>query len=99
MKKEKIKIEDQGKILLDEFNEVYEPKNKIIDGIILNAQKELSKGKIPQVVMKHVVSGVYSTVFIEKITVGDKAAEVLKKMDKLSRANGYLMLVNPFASL
>ncbi|QAA33016.1 hypothetical protein [Clostridium manihotivorum] len=90
MKKEKIKIEEQAKLLLDEFNEVYEPKNKIIDDIILYGQNELSKGKIPQVVLKHVVGGVYRVVFIDKVTVGDRAYKVLKEMDKLSRSNGWL---------
>ena len=92
MKKEKIKIEEQAALLLNEFKEVYEPKNKIIDEIILNGQNELSKGKIPQVVLKQVVGGIYRVVFIEKITTGDRAYKVLQKMDKLSRSNGWLPL-------
>jgi hypothetical protein len=98
MKKEKVKIEEQARLLLNEFNEVYKPKNKIIDDIILNGQSELSKGKIPQVVLKHVVVGVYRVVFIEKVTVGDKAYKVLKEMDKLSRSNGWLPIgaISPF---
>jgi hypothetical protein len=96
MKKEKVKIDEQAEHLLNEFKEVYEPKNKIIDGIIMKGQNELSKGQVPQVVMKHVVTAAYRVVFIEKVTVGDKAGEVLKKMDKLSRSNGYLLFVNPF---
>ncbi|WP_234117926.1 hypothetical protein [Clostridium hydrogenum] len=90
MKKEKIKIEEQAELLLNEFKEKYEPKNQIIDRIILNGQNQLSKGQIPQVVLKHVVGGVYQAVFIEKITVGNSAGEVLEKMDKLSRSNGWL---------
>ncbi|WP_026885710.1 hypothetical protein [Clostridium beijerinckii] len=92
MKKEKIRIEEEAELLLNEFKEMYEPKNKIIDDIILNGQNELSKGKIPQVVLKHVVVGIYRVVFIEKITTGDRAYKVLQKMDKLSRSNGWLPL-------
>jgi hypothetical protein len=91
----KIKIEEQAELLLNEFKEMYEPKNKIIDEIILNEQNKLSKGQIPQVVLKHVVGAIYQVVFIEKVTVGDRAGEILKKMDKLSRSNGYL----PFGTL
>ena len=91
----KIKIEEQAELLLNEFKEMYEPKNKIIDEIILKEQNELSKGKIPQVVLQHVVGAIYRVVFIEKVTVGDRAGEILKKMDKLSRSNGYL----PFGTL
>jgi hypothetical protein len=90
MKKEKIRIEQQAELLLNEFKEIYEPKNKIIDEIILKGQNELSKGQIPQVVLKHVVGAIYRVVFIEKVTVGDRAGEILKKMDKLSRSNGWL---------
>ncbi|MDR3598055.1 hypothetical protein [Clostridium sp.] len=90
MKKEKIRIEEQTELLLNEFKEIYEPKNKIIDEIILKGQNELSKGQIPQVVLKHVVGAIYRVVFIEKVTVGDRAGEILKKMDKLSRSNGWL---------
>lgn len=96
MKKEKIGVDKQGELLLNEFKEIYQPKNKIIDEIILNGQNELSKGQIPQVVLKHTVSAIYRVVFIEKVTVGDRAGEILKKMDKLSRSNGYLLFVNPF---
>ena len=98
MKKEKIKIEEQARLLLNEFNELYEPKSKVIDEIILSGQNDLSKGKIPQVVLKHVVAGVYRVVFIEKVTVGDRAYKVLKEMDKLSRSNGWLPIgnLNPF---
>jgi len=92
MKKEKIRIEEEAELLLNEFKEMYEPKNKIIEDIILNGQNELSKGKIPQVVLKHVVVGIYRVVFIEKITTGDRAYKVLQKMDKLSRSNGWLPL-------
>lgn len=91
MKKEKIRIEEQTELLLNEFKEIYEPKNKIIDEIILKGQNELSKGQIPQVVLKHVVGAIYRVVFIEKVTVGDRAGEILKKMDKLSRSNGCLL--------
>jgi len=91
----KIKLEEQVELLLNEFKEMYEPKNKIIDEIILNEQNKLSKGQIPQVVLKHVVGAIYQVVFIEKVTVGDRAGEILKKMDKLSRSNGYL----PFGTL
>ncbi|CUU49280.1 hypothetical protein [Clostridium beijerinckii] len=96
MKKEKIKIDEQAKILLKEFKEIYEPKNKIIDEIILNGENELSKNRIPQVVLKHVVSGICRVIFLERTTVGDKAGEIMKNMDKLSRSNGYLLFVNPF---
>lgn len=95
MKKEKIRIEEQAELLLNEFKEMYEPKNKIIDEIILKGQNELSKGQVPQVVLKHVVLGIYQVVFIEKVTVGDRAYEILQKMDKLSRSNGWL----PFGTL
>ncbi|MCR3760889.1 hypothetical protein [Clostridium felsineum] len=91
MKKEKIKIEKQVEILLNEFKEMYEPKNKIIDEIILKGQNELMKGQIPQVILQHIVSAIYRVVFIEKVTVGNKAGEILKKMDKLSRSNGYFL--------
>lgn len=87
----KMKIEEQAELLLNEFKEVYEPKNKIIDEAILKRQKELSKGAIPQVVLQRVVGAIYQTVFIEKITIGDRGYEVLKKMDKLSRSNGYFL--------
>lgn len=95
MKKEKISIEEQAELLLNEFKEMYEPKNKIIDEIILKEQINLSKGQIPQVVLKHLVEGIYRVVLIEKVTVGDKAYRVLQDMDKLSRANGWL----PFVTL
>jgi hypothetical protein len=91
----KINIEEHAELLLNEFKEIYEPKNKIIDEIILKEQNELSKGQIPQVVLQHVVGAIYRVVFTEKITVGDSAGEILKKMDKLSRSNGYL----PFGTL
>lgn len=45
---------------------------------------------LPQVVLQHVVGATYRIVFIEKVTVGNRAGEILKKMDKLSRSNGYL---------
>lgn len=89
-KKMKIKIEDQAALLLSEFKEVYEPKNKDIDEIILNGQIELSKGKIAQVVLTHVFNQIYQMVFIDKITVGDNGYELLQKMDRLSRKNGWL---------
>ncbi|AAK78209.1 hypothetical protein BJV85_004031 [Clostridium acetobutylicum] len=95
MKKKKIKVEEQAKLLLNEFKDIYEPKNKIIDEVILKGQNELNKDQIPQVVLKHVVSGIYQVVFIEKVTVGDKAYKILTQMDKLSRSNGYL----PFGTL
>ena len=95
MKKEKIKIEEQAKILLDEFKETYEPKNKFIDEIILKEETELIKGEIPQVVLQHIVNAIYKIIFVEKVVIGDRAGEVLKKMDKLSRSNGYL----PFGTL
>ncbi|KHD34913.1 hypothetical protein NL50_15780 [Clostridium acetobutylicum] len=95
MKKKKIKVEEQAKLLLNEFKDIYEPKNKIIDEVILKGQNELSKDQIPQVVLKHVVSAIYQVVFIEKVTVGDKAYKILTQMDKLSRSNGYL----PFGTL
>lgn len=91
MKKEKISIEEQAELLFNEFKEIYEPKNKIIDEIIFKGQNELSKGQIPQVVLQHVVGAIYRVVFIEKVTVGDRAGEILKKMDKLSRSNGYFL--------
>jgi hypothetical protein len=89
------KIDEQAELLLSKFNEMYEPKNKIIDEIILSGQNELSKGQIPQVALEHVVGAIYRVVFIEKVTVGDRAGEILKEMDKLSRSNGYL----PFGTL
>lgn len=61
----------------------------------MKGQNELNKDQIPQVVLKHVVSGIYQVVFIEKVTVGDKAYKILTQMDKLSRSNGYL----PFGTL
>lgn len=73
MKKKKISIEKQTELLLNDFKEKYEPKNKIIDEIILKGQNELSKGQIPQVVLKHVVLAIYRVVFIEKVTVGERA--------------------------
>ncbi|MCD2346172.1 hypothetical protein [Clostridium guangxiense] len=73
MKKKKISIEKQTELLLNDFQEKYEPKNKIIDEIILKGQNELSKGQIPQVVLKHVVLAIYRVVFIEKVTVGERA--------------------------
>ncbi|MBD7913381.1 MULTISPECIES: hypothetical protein [Clostridium] len=91
----KIKIDEQAQFLLNEFKEMYEPKNRTIDEIILKGQNELSKGKIPQVVLQHVVSAIYRVVLIEKVTVGDRAGETLKKIDKLSRSNGYL----PFGTI
>jgi hypothetical protein len=98
MKKEKIRIEEQAGLLLNEFKEMYEPKNKIIDEIILNGQNDLSKGQIPQVVLKHVVVAIYRVVLIEKVTVGDRTYKILKEMDKLSRSNGWLPfgILNPF---
>ncbi|AGX42718.1 hypothetical protein [Clostridium saccharobutylicum] len=98
MKREKISIEEQAELLLNEFKEMYEPKNKIIDEIILKEQNNLSKGEIPQVVLKHVVVAIYRVVFIEKVTVGDSAYKLLQRMDKLSRSNGWLPfgIVNPF---
>lgn len=90
MKKEKISIEEKAEFLLSEFNEKYEPKNRDIAEIIFNGQNELSNGKIPQVVLKHVVSAIYQLAFIDKVTVGDSAYEILKEMDKLSRSNGWL---------
>ncbi len=95
MKKEKIKIDEQTELLLNEFKENYEPKNRTIDGIILNAQNELRRGQVPQVVLQHVVSAIYRVVLVEKVTVGDSAYETLKIMDKLSRSNGNL----PFRTL
>lgn len=47
MRKKKMKIEEQAALLLSEFKEVYEPKNKNIDEIILSGQIELSKDNIP----------------------------------------------------
>ncbi|GKX65018.1 hypothetical protein [Inconstantimicrobium mannanitabidum] len=90
MKKKKIRIEEQAELLLNEFKEVYEPKNKTIDEIILDGQNKLSKGQIPQVVLQHLVEAIYRVVLIEKVTVGDKAYEILKNIDKLSRSNGWL---------
>ena len=56
MKKEKIKIDKQEvELLLDEFKGMYEPKNRIVDGIILKGQNELSKGQVPQLVLQRVV--------------------------------------------
>jgi hypothetical protein len=52
------KIDEQAELLLSKFNEMYEPKNKIIDGIILRGQNELSKGQVPQVALKHVVGAI-----------------------------------------
>jgi len=96
MKKEKIKIDEQeAELLLNEFKEMYEPKNRIIDGIILKGQNELSKGQVPQVVLQHVVGTIYQVVFIEKVTIGDRAGEIFKKMDELARANDCL----PFGTL
>lgn len=95
MKKEKIRIEEQAKLLLNEFKEVYENKNGTIDGIILKGQNELNNGKIPQIVLQHAVGAIYRAVVSEKVTVGDMAGEILKKMDKLSRSNGYL----PFGTI
>lgn len=86
----KIKIDEQAELLLNEFKEKYEPKNRTIDEIILNGQNELVKGQTPQVVLQHVVSAIYRVVFVEKVTVGDRAYETLKSMDKLSRSNGNL---------
>lgn len=51
---------------------MYEPKNKIIDEIILKEQNNLTKGQIPQIVLKHVVVAIYRVVFIEKVTVRDR---------------------------
>ena len=91
MKKEKINIDEQeAELLLNEFKEMYEPKNRIIEGIILKGQNELSKGKVPQVVLQHVVGTIYQVVFIEKVIVGDRAGEIFKKMDELARANDCL---------
>lgn len=47
MKKEKIKVDKQDvELLLDEFKWMYEPKNKIIDGLILKEQNELNKYQV-----------------------------------------------------
>ena len=92
MKKEKINIEEQAELLLNEFKEIYEPKNKSIEKLIFTEQNELWNGQIPQVVLKRVVSGIYWIVFTEKVTVGDKAGEILKKMNKLSMSKGYPLL-------
>ncbi len=56
----------------------------------MKGQNALSKGQIPQVVLKRVVGPIYQVIFIEKVTVGDKAYEILKEMDRLSSSNGYL---------
>ena len=87
----KRKIDEQAELLLNEFKEMYEPKNKIIDEIILKEQNELSKGEIPQVVLQHLVGAIYRIIFIEKVTIGDRAGEILKEMDKLSISNGYFL--------
>ena len=94
--KKKIKIEVQAELLLNEFKEVYEPKSEHIDRIILGGLNALRRGDIPQVVLKRVVVPIYQVIFIEKITVGDRGYEILKKMDKLSRSNGWLPFGNLF---
>lgn len=91
MKKKKIKIDKlDTELLLDEFKGMYEPKNRIIDGIILKGQNELTKGQVPQVVLQRVVGTIYQVVFIEKITIGVRVGETFKKMEELAKANGCL---------
>ena len=93
--RKKINIDEETKKLLNEFKEAYNPKNKFIDEILIKAQTSLIKGQVPQVVLQRVVAAVYQIVFIERFTVGDNAGQILKRMDKLSRSNGYL----PFGTL
>ena len=88
MKKEKIKIDKQEvELLLDEFKGMYEPKNRIIDGIILKGQNELNKGQVPQLVLQRVVGTIYQVVFSEKITLGVRVGGTFKKMEELAKAN------------
>lgn len=95
----KMKIEEQAKLLLNAFKEAYEPKNKFIEEIVARGQYELNKGQIPQVALKKVTVSIYQIILVEKITIGDRAGELLNQMQKLSRSNGFLglgALFNPY---
>lgn len=91
-KNNKIKIEDEVFQLLEEFRNIYNPKNPVIEEIICNAKSDLEKGQVPQVVLQKFIGSIYSMSFIEKIKFGNDINPILKKMDKLSRSNGFLQL-------
>lgn len=82
-----MKINKEIELLLNEFKESYEPKNRTIDVIIEKAEVDLKKGKIPEIILQKFVTGIYSACFVEKIKVGDKAYATLKKMEKISKSN------------
>ncbi|MBU3114442.1 hypothetical protein [Clostridium lacusfryxellense] len=86
MKKEKID-KQEVELILVEFKAMYEPKNRIIDGILLKGQNELSKGQVPQLVLQRVVGTIYQVIFIEKVNLGIRVGVTFKKMEELAKAN------------
>lgn len=76
---------------IEEFDRAYEPKNDQIDKVIAYGRKSLEERQIaPQTIMDKCVRAVYEVVLKQKVPVGDTAAGVLKKMEKLSRERSLL---------
>ena len=74
-----------------EFDAAYAPKNERIERIIAYGKKSLEERQIaPQTIMDKCVRAIYEVVLKQKITVGDEASCILKKMEKLSRERSLL---------
>lgn len=74
-----------------EFDAAYVPKNERIERIIAYGKKSLEERQIaPQTIMDKCVRAIYEVVLKQKITVGDEASCILKKMEKLSRERSLL---------
>ncbi len=74
-----------------EFDEAYAPKNERIEQIIAYGRKNLEERQIaPQTIMDKCVRAIYEVVLKQKITIGDEAACILRKMEKLSRERSLL---------
>ena len=74
-----------------EFDAAYVPKNERIERIIAYGKKSLKERQIaPQTIMDKCVRAIYEVVLKQKITVGDEASCILKKMEKLLRERSLL---------
>lgn len=74
-----------------EFDRAYAPKNERIERIIAYGKQSLEERQIaPQTIMDKCVRAIYEVVLKQKITVGDEASCILKKMEKLSRERSLL---------
>ena len=89
--KSRKEVAEKARQLIEEFGQVYSPRDPRMDAAVKKVKDQLAARQVsPQTIIGKFMHARYQVILVQKLHVSQEEADILKQMEKLSRARTLL---------